>query len=562
MKRRKMWKQFAAVLAAGSVLLTACGSQATTGSTEGGAQTQQADAGEENKSSDEKTVLTIAMKQESNIIDFDTNYLTKRLEEEFNVDLQQVVLPADDKEFMQKLSLMVSSGEKLPDIFCTGSVIKVDDASLYGQNGAFIPLNKYLEDEAMSPVMHQNIPAEDLEYMLSSVTSADGNIYGVPIYGAEIGNECAYRAWINTTWLDALGLKMPTTTEEFYNTLKAFKEQDPNGNGIQDEIPMMGSSNGWNQNPIPFLMNAFVYTDPGKNYVYVEDRKIVPAFTKEEWKEGLIYINSLVSEGLISPLSFTQDVTQFKTILENEDAQLMGCIAAASVSVYAPDSKRVTDMDVLPPLTGPEGKCFAQYGPTVPAPQYFITKDCENPDLAFQIADYMFDKEMSMVQRFGEPGVDWDTNVGDLKSPYEESMGVKTGFREIENIWGVPQNSHWEGANPTYRGGLDPMSAQGKGIDMETATGMSIMTPKAVPYYLDKHPEELITRYAFTEEELNDLATLRTDVDTYVKESMTRFAVGEMPITEWDNYIATLNSMGLDRYLEILQSGYDRACGK
>lgn len=43
--------------------------------------------------------------------------------------------------------------------------------------------------------------------------------------------------YIRRDWLNNLNLKVPNTMEEFYKTLKAFKTQDPNGNGIPDEIP-------------------------------------------------------------------------------------------------------------------------------------------------------------------------------------------------------------------------------------------------------------------------------------------------------------------------------------
>ena len=46
------------------------------------------------------------------------------------------------------------------------------------------------------------------------------------------------KLWIYQPWLDALGLEMPTTTDEFEQVLLAFKEQDPNGNGQADEIPL------------------------------------------------------------------------------------------------------------------------------------------------------------------------------------------------------------------------------------------------------------------------------------------------------------------------------------
>ena len=42
---------------------------------------------------------------------------------------------------------------------------------------------------------------------------------------------------INKVWLDKLGLAIPTTIQELKDVLIAFKTQDPNGNGIADEIP-------------------------------------------------------------------------------------------------------------------------------------------------------------------------------------------------------------------------------------------------------------------------------------------------------------------------------------
>ncbi len=58
----------------------------------------------------------------------------------------------------------------------------------------------------------------------------------------------AQKLWIYKPWLDKLGLKMPETTEELYQVLKAFKEQDPNGNGQADELPLSTSKigDGWN----------------------------------------------------------------------------------------------------------------------------------------------------------------------------------------------------------------------------------------------------------------------------------------------------------------------------
>ena len=75
------------------------------------------------------------------------------------------------------------------------------------------------------------------------ITAPDGHIYSFPwIEELGAGKESIHSVndfpWINVEWLNKLGLKMPTTTEELKQVLIAFKTKDPNGNGKADEIPM------------------------------------------------------------------------------------------------------------------------------------------------------------------------------------------------------------------------------------------------------------------------------------------------------------------------------------
>lgn len=510
---------------------------------------------------EEPPVITIAIQQDGNIVDLDTNYMTLLLEEKANVDIEFILFPADWGEFKQKLTMMVTAGSKLPDI-----IMDIDDADIltYGESGIIIPMTEYLSDPDAMPLFHANVLDEDKEYMIATYTQADGNIYGVPSYAPEIGNENPSKAWINTTWLEKLGLPMPETTDDLYTVLKAFKEKDPNGNGKQDEIPMIGATKGTGSNPLPFLMSAFVYVDDYKgtnNYLYVEDGKIVSAFTKEEWKKGLEFVNKLVSEDLLSPLSFTQDYNQLRAIVNSADGQIVGSFTRLSMSTYESGNPNATDMDVLPPITGPDGACYAMHIPQNPTISYFISKDCDNVDAAVRLLDAFYDKDIAMVSRYGEPEVDWTTNVGNAVSPYED-MGIETGFLEINSIWGVEQNKHWGGKNPRYVNGYDPYSIQGKGVAADTDPySATVMTPKSIPYYQNKHPQELIYGLKFLEDETAEVTDLRTTITQYVKESMTRFATGDLSFGEWDNYLKTLNEMGLERYLELMQNGYDRYNG-
>lgn len=502
---------------------------------------------------EERPTITIAMPQKGTVIDYDTNYLTLLLEEKANVNIEFEMFPADESEMFQKIALMVTAGTELPDI-----ITYLDaDYSKYGESGVILPLNEYLNNPEVMPNFYEDVPEEDRKYMLAGVAQADGAIYGFPGYATDAASENPYKAWINTTWLDKLGLSMPETTEDLYKVLKAFKEQDPNDNGKQDEIPMIGATKGTGSTPFPFLLNAFVYADAyySENaWLSVEGGKIVSAFTKDEWREGLEYINKLVSEGLLSPLSFTQDYNQLRAILNSSEGQMVGCFTRLAMSTYDSGNPNRTDMDVLAPITGPDGTCFATSVPAKPDAMFFITKDCENVDAAVRLIDLFYDAEISMITRYGEPEVDWSANVEGISNPFEEDSEFKVGFTVINEIWGKEQNKHWTGANIAYR---SKYIVQGNDADADPYSG-PVMSIKALPFYQDKHPEELISVLTFTAEEQTEVADLRAAIRQYVDESMVRFATGELSFDKWDDYIETLNDMGLERYLELTQNAYDR----
>lgn len=501
----------------------------------------------------EKVTLTVGVSQNANIADWNENSLTKKLEEIGNVDLEFVVFPAADTA--SKISAMIASQTELPDILCFEST-SLDD---YYDTGLFVPLNDYYNDPNIAYQFNKRFEGneEEKQRILKMSEFPDGNMYGMIRYAPEIGNEYPNRMWINKTWLDKLGLEIPTTTEEYYNVLKAFVTQDPNGNGKKDEIGLIGSTNGWNTKPQDTLMNAFIYTDASSNFLYVKDGKIDTIVNKPEFKEGLQYLNRLVNEGLLDTTTFTQDVNQLKTILENPDVQLVGSLVAGSMSVYQTTSKRKEDFVPLPPLTGPNGACYATYSPASTNCSFIITKYCDYPELAFRVFDYMYDETMSMWQRYGEPNFAWDTNVDGLKGTYEDSLGIPCGFRRISENADAATGTTWGNALPAYRPADSPLSMQGVALD-ENPYDYATMTAQAVPLYMNKHPEELVGRLFYTAEENSEIRDIDTSLKTFRSESVVRFITGDKSFDEWDSYVEELNNIGLERYLEIAQQVYDR----
>ena len=260
--------------------------------------------------------------------DFDTNLFTKWYEEQTNVHIEWIVAP--NNEANEKLNLLLSSGD-LPDVILLD--LTPAQQRLYGEQGILISLNDLIEKDGVQTKK----AFEAFPEIKDRVTAPDGKIYGLPEVNQCYHCSMAQKLWIYQPWLDKLDLKMPTSTEEFEQVLKAFKEKDPNGNGKADEIPLVSATDMWNGNLDLFLMNAFTLNPD--NHLVLNDGKIEVTYNKPEYLEGLRYLHHLYQEGLIAPESFTQNAEQLK-LLGSGDEVVLGTVSSALSGYWARLGKR------------------------------------------------------------------------------------------------------------------------------------------------------------------------------------------------------------------------------
>lgn len=550
-------------------LLAGCGSgedsSSASGDTNTAAETESSDTETEPEGSETasgKKTLTIAIPQDANVEDYDTNYLTNMIEEECDVELQFQLLPTAISDAKSKLSLMASSGEKLPDVVCmTLTDLEVLE---YGMNGVFIPMNEYLYDAEAMPYFN-GMDDTGKEAILQAITSADGNIYTLADYSPEDFNMTPYRCWINKAWLDKLGLSVPTTTEELKTVCQAFATQDPNGNGINDEIAITGSvpTATWGCFTPYYFMNSFIFYngDQANNgLALAEDGKTVIApFVTEEWRAGLEYMSDLNSEGLLDPSMFTMDATQFTALLD-QSPNVVGCVCVGGWGYWTNglDSENFQEFELMAPLKGPEGVAYSATFEYRPNFYYNITKDCEDVDLAIKVGDFFYRKDVSLTTRYGEEGVDWSKDEAETSKKvglYEDALGIPCELAILENQWSKVQNKHWYHACPNYLSVDDyrSMDSLQEGDDNRNA----VLRSTSYDLYYDAHPE-LLPTLAYTGEEAEKIADIAADIKTYVSSSLAEFVTGNRPLSDWDNYLTELDNMGLQELLEIAQTAYDR----
>ncbi len=557
MKQKKL-ASFALAFAMGLAVLP-LGFVSADSETEVGKKGQLQEKGNFPISSEGETV-SIATVQTSYFGDVPNIYFTKWYEEQSGVKVDWRIIPEATKT--EQIGIMMASLDTLPDAMM-GMDFSPADQVKYGSQGIFIDLKNYINDLGVFTKEAYT------EKMLQSITAPDGAIYALP--GVNACYHCMFpgKAMINQKWLDNLGLKMPTTTEEFHEVLKAFKEQDANGNGDpNDEVPMMGSDGGWNARVYDFLLEPFFYNDYTSR-ISLEDGKVKFNANTEEFKEALKYIRSLVEEELIDPVSLTQTAEEFAQVGGAPDEVLVGVVTGATWwTGLGPDSsdplQRSREYVALPPLKGPNGE---QNTLTATSPlatgKFVITNKAQNPELLFKWADGLMSDEATYISTYGKIEEGW-------LAPDEGAKGIngKPALYKIPEAGGGAADDSLLGGMPNvalanrtsdFRLGQQLKDSEDSKWDSEPRL-YQITHDAYEPFNSDS---KSVPTLMMEPEESTERASLETQIVKYVNEQIVAFLSGNRDIdAEWDAYVAEFNNLGLDRYIELLQKAYTRQYGE
>jgi len=557
---RRQFLQLSAIAAAG-VVLAACAPTAVPGTAVPKAGETTSAEGPVTPAGQfpivkDKITLTVLLVQTNGVSDYVDNEFTKWLEEKTNIHLEFDIAPMAQAENRQKLNLVLASG-KLPDIIM-GFAIPLDEQQVLADQGLIIPVDDLIAkygDEF-------NKALKEFPQIKEIWSLADGKMYSLPNI-----NDCYHcnnsqKAFIYQPWLDKLGLKVPTTTDELYTVLKAFKEQDPNGNGKADEVPWSGAQTGsWHATLDSFIMNAFVLNSglSSDNHMYVENGQVKAAYAQPGWKEGIIYLNKFYKEGLIDPQIFTNDMTQHKALAENPGVNLMGFTQAGWPGMFldwvSATSTRWKEYVPVGPLKGPSG---LQQSPQTPygfgsTGSLIISKDCKYPEAAYRLADLFYSYEATMRSVYGRPGIEWEES----KPGAESITGVGQPRYKVLVVWAeTEQHITWQQAAPTYRSSQFRLEWQ------------EFNPADPLERYLYQWSKDIYAPYGkpdmqlppliFTSDQSKSLGTLTTALTAQVDQMFASFVTGQMDVnTGWDKYLADLKTNGLDEFLKIYQTAYD-----
>ena len=212
----------------------------------------------------------------------------QNLEKETNIKINWNMSSEDG--WREKKGLIFAGD--LPDAFYGQGILTDIDVIKYASQGLLIPLNDLIDEYA--PNVKRLLQNETYRKLL---TAPDGYIYALPSL-TELSPTTHDKLFINKTWLDTLNLPIPTTLTEFEAVLKAFKDNDLNGNGrTDDEIPFTFLYNR-KENGLFSLFGSFGQLDR-MNHFIVKDNTVVYTAVTEPYKKAIQYFHDLYKKGLI-----------------------------------------------------------------------------------------------------------------------------------------------------------------------------------------------------------------------------------------------------------------------
>ncbi|MEK3722699.1 ABC transporter substrate-binding protein [Paenibacillus sp. FSL H8-0034] len=446
--------------------------------------------------------------------------------------------PQGQGQATQALNLMVASNN-LADVITYNWLTYNGGPEKAINDGVIIDLKDLIDKYApnLSKILKEN---PDLKKQISTDT---GKIYSFPEIYVTKEQLTYYGLGIRQDWLEKLGLQTPTTIDEWYTVLKAFKEKDPNGNGKADELPI---NFNLNQLRSGVADDAIVGAWGIGFDFYQEDGKVKYGMLDPKFKDFVATLQKWYKEGLLDPEYATTDSKLFDAKMTGDRIGSGVFLAGGGIGKFNqlmqpknPNYKlagtpypTVKKGDV--PELGQKINAFTGLGDA-------ISKTNKNPIETVKWLDYKYGPEGHMLFNFGIEGVSYKLENGYPK--YTDDI--------MKNPQGLPVA---QTLAKVYGYGA-------KLVDIRYNEQYSWITPlqkDAVKMWSAPTNKKKMPPVTPSPEESTKYSSVMNDIRTYTDEMLNKFIMGAEPMDNYDNFVKKLKSLNIDEAIKIQQAALDR----
>ena len=488
----------------------------------------------------------------------------KRLEEKTNVHVNWKAIQAD--QWGDKIALEMANIKTLPE-FVSPAGLGDADILKYAKQGVIIPLEDYITPELMPNLCKVFEQAPEYKDMCKD---ENGHIWTLPwIEQLGVGKTAIQTIgnmpFINTAWLDFLGLEMPKTVDEFKDVLIAFRD---NADALKKEfnidgdiIPLACIVNGGNED-CRVLCNGFGegYGDPDdwRHIVITDDKQVICAASTQGWRDGVEWLHGLYAEGLFDPDAFTQEWSTY--VAKGKSGRYGVCFSWDVANIvgltmsdiqngtagWAPLPMLKADTVNLTPNTGSLTSGFDRGRGAV------LTANAKNPALICAWLDQMYDPIQS-------PQNNWGT--------YGEDDGFDI-FVMGTNDKGEPMLQHADLGDHSPVEVREAEMVDGPLAVLDSYYGVYVTCPDDAKYRLDWikdiYTPDMHTKYVFpnvlmSSDDTKEISNLLADIDKCIETARANAIMNGFSDGDWEKLQSDLKAYKIDQLLAIFQKYVDNA---
>ena len=436
----------------------------------------------------------------------------------------------DTAKWQAAKDAMFAEGGELPDVLFKAA-LNTNELISYTDNGQLIDLLPLLEENAPNlwALLQEN------PEWLEAITLPNGKVGALPTIHT-IAPQNAM--WINKAWLDKLNLKMPTDMESLRKVLTAFRDRDPNGNGKEDEIPMLFLG-PWE---LKFFGHAWGVAANDFN-IYLDQNGQVHYWPQEESFFAMAEtLRGLFADELLDPNGFNTNDT-LRRVTDDKADVTYGAFFAPSPVTLLPYSAGADDYVVMGPFEC-EGKAiYRDLVGHLTRGVFAITSACEDPAALLRWVDVLYTEEGAIEAMAGEEDVNyyfredgrWDW-VGGAEALGLDGLSKLTVYETGDMPWLFPQAFN----DLYYEENVGRLSSE-----------LQTLQEKAVQPF---------PAYTLTAEENEYVSALQLELGKYVDEMLGRMVLGQVEISDETRaaFLEGLRERGMDDMVAFWQAIADR----
>lgn len=443
----------------------------------------------------------------------------------------------------QAFNLMIASGD-LPDMIQEreGTLFYPGGADKAIADGVYLDLTDLIDKHAPN---YKKWLSKNETIAKMTVTDT-GKRWGM--FHLTDGAEPAWTGYaVRKDWLDELGLKVPVTLDDWYVTLKAFKEKKG------AEAPLLVYRTG-----VPaynHIISAFdiggVY-DRGRAFYQVKGKAMFGP-VQGAYKEYLALMNKWYEEGLLDPDFMGRTDGGFEVLaptnlVATNRAGMFATIWGRTANAYVVrNDVKDNPKFYLQAVSSPKRTAGQQIHFNYPSYEVraavAITKACKDPVAAVKYLDQMYTAEGSLTVNYGAEG---DTYaLVDGLPVYTDKVIKPVGMTAPQAL---QKYCRWDGPGIVdYKRMWQLYRASGQGEML-----------KALDVWKQDDIDYVMPPISLTDAEASENANLMPDIITYVNEMTVKFIIGGEPLSKFEAFVKQIKDMKIDRALQIQQAALDR----